>query len=98
MLQNLLRERVPIRDLEMIVETLGDWSPQTRDVAVLTEYVRNALRRTISSLAAELDADGRPRLFCVTMDPALEDVINVESLGLVDFAPVPTEPVVVGAA
>ena len=173
-LQNLLRERVPIRDLEMIVETLGDWSPQTRDVAVLTEYVRNALRRTISSLAAELDADGRPRLFCVTMDPALEDVINghidrgpagttlsmppatarrvanavskaaeplvgaghllvvltspsvraqvrqildahlsgpvvlsynevvpgldVESLGLVDFETVPTEPVVVGAA
>ncbi len=82
-LHGLLRERVPIRDLETIVETLGDWAPHTKDVAVLTEYVRNALRRTISDMYAETGDDGRPRLYCVTMDPALEDVIN----GYIDRGP-----------
>ena len=46
-LQNLLRERVPIRDLETVIETLGDWATRTKDLDVLTEYVRNGLRRTI---------------------------------------------------
>ncbi|MBL8990777.1 MAG: FHIPEP family type III secretion protein [Phycisphaerae bacterium] len=46
-LQALLRERVSIRDLETIVETLADWSSKTKDLDVLTEYVRNALRRSI---------------------------------------------------
>ncbi|MCP3905452.1 MAG: flagellar biosynthesis protein FlhA [Planctomycetes bacterium] len=82
-LQNLLRERVPIRDLETIVETLGDWATHTKDVAVLTEYVRNALRRTISAMHAEIDDGGRPRLFCVTLDPELEDVVN----GYIDRGP-----------
>jgi len=82
-LQNLLRERLPIRDLETILETLGDWAAHTKDIAVLTEYVRNALRRTISNMYAETGDDGRPRLYCVTMDPALEDVVN----GYIDRSP-----------
>ncbi len=82
-LQNLLQERVPIRDLETIVETLGDWAPHTKDVAVLTEYVRNSLRRTISTLWSETDDEGHARLYCVTMDPALEDVIG----GYIDRSP-----------
>lgn len=82
-LQNLLRERVPIRDLETILETLGDWAIHTRDVDVLTEYVRNALRRTISALYAETDERGRQRLYCITMDPAIEDVVN----GYIDRGP-----------
>jgi flagellar biosynthesis protein FlhA len=85
-LQNLLRERVPIRDLATIVETLGDWAPHSKDVAVLSEYVRNALRRTISSQYAETDERGRPRLYCITMDPAVEDVIN----GYIDRGPAGT--------
>ena len=82
-LQSLLRERVPIRDLATIVETLGDWAVHTKDAAVLTEYVRNALRRTISGMHASIDDQGKPRLFCVTMDPALEDVIS----GYIDRGP-----------
>ncbi|MCC7407136.1 MAG: flagellar biosynthesis protein FlhA [Phycisphaeraceae bacterium] len=84
-LQNLLRERVPIRDMEAIVETLGDWAPRTRDMEVLTEYVRNALRRTICNQYVQvvpvqpLDDDAPPtsaaRLYCVSLDPALEDRI-----------------------
>ncbi|NNM25968.1 MAG: FHIPEP family type III secretion protein, partial [Phycisphaerales bacterium] len=85
-LQNLLRERVPIRDLETILETLSDWATHTKDLAVLTEYVRNALRRTISNLHAEEDENGRPRLFCITVDPALEDTVN----GYIDRGPAGT--------
>ena len=49
-LQNLLREQVPIRDLLAIMETLADWAPVTKDLDLLTEYVRQALARTISKM------------------------------------------------
>ena len=71
-MQNLLRERVPVRDLETIVETLGDWSGRTKDLDVLTEYCRNALARTI----CKQYVDERDKLWCVTLDPALEDLIT----------------------
>ena len=71
-MQNLLRERVPVRDLETIIETLGDFASRTKDLDVLTEYVRNALARTI----CKQYVDERDRLWCVTLDPALEDLIN----------------------
>ncbi|MEM9063910.1 MAG: flagellar biosynthesis protein FlhA [Planctomycetota bacterium] len=77
-LQNLLAERVPIRDLETIVETLGDWKPRTDDVDVLTEYVRNGLRRTIclQYAAPKPEDPDIQRLVCVTLDPGLEDLIG----------------------
>jgi flagellar biosynthesis protein FlhA len=75
-LQSLLRERVPIRDMETILETLADWGTKTKDMDVLVEYVRNALRRTICSLYAMPDERGDLSLLCVTLDPALEDQIN----------------------
>ncbi|HYE62863.1 MAG TPA: flagellar biosynthesis protein FlhA [Phycisphaerales bacterium] len=75
-LQALLRERVPIRDLETILETLAEWGSKTRDVEVLTEYVRNALRRTICQQYSAPTERGVPRMVCVTLDPALEDQIN----------------------
>lgn len=82
-LQNLLNERVPVRDLETILETLADWAPHTRDTDVLTEYVRNALRRTISLMHAETDEEGQSKLWCVTTDPSVEDTIT----GYVDRGP-----------
>jgi flagellar biosynthesis protein FlhA len=75
-LQALLRERVAIRDLETILETLAEWIPHTKDHDVLVEYVRNGLRRSICMQYSEVDDRGRQRLRCVTMDPALEDVIS----------------------
>ncbi|MEM9347896.1 MAG: flagellar biosynthesis protein FlhA [Planctomycetota bacterium] len=85
-LQSLLRERVPARDLETIVETLGDWGNRTKDLDVLTEYVRNALRRTICAqytvqeqedpLAAPETAKMVDKLYCISLDPAIEDQIN----------------------
>ncbi|HKL41043.1 MAG TPA: flagellar biosynthesis protein FlhA [Clostridia bacterium] len=47
-LKNLLRERVSIRNLVRILETLADYGNQTGDVNVLTEYVRQGLSRQIS--------------------------------------------------
>jgi flagellar biosynthesis protein FlhA len=76
-LQALLRERVPVRDMETIVETLSEWATRTKDLDVLTEYVRNALRRTICSQYTEPDPEtGAGRVYCVTLDPATEDLIN----------------------
>lgn len=57
-LQGLLRERVPIRDLETVLETLADWAGKTKDLDVLTEYARNALRRTICQQYAVPVDDG----------------------------------------
>jgi len=82
-LQNLLRERVPIRDLEAILEALAEWAPKTKDPEVLTEYVRNALRRSICGQYASSRDGGKPKLVCVTIDPSLEDIIN----GYIDRAP-----------
>ncbi len=70
-LQNLLAERVSIRDLETILETLADYAPRTKDPEVLTEYVRNALARSISRQHRHTD----DRIHVVTLDPALEDFI-----------------------
>ena len=85
-LQALLRERVPIRDLESVVETLAEWGKKTKDPDVLVEYARHALRRTIShqhAVPSEVTPSQRPsktrsalRIICVTLDPALEDVVN----------------------
>jgi flagellar biosynthesis protein FlhA len=71
-MQNLLRERVPVRDLETIIETLGDFSTRTKDLDVLTEYTRNALARTI----CKQYVDEQDRVWCLTLDPALEEMIN----------------------
>jgi flagellar biosynthesis protein FlhA len=71
-LQNLLKEGVSIRDLGTILETLGDYAPRTKDPEVLTEYVRNALSRSISR--KHLDREGR--MYVITLDPKLEDVVK----------------------
>ena len=81
-LQNLLTERVPIRDMEAIVETLADWASKTKDLDVLTEYVRNALRRSICQQYGVVQdgsaggSGGRLKITCCTLDPAMEDLIN----------------------
>jgi flagellar biosynthesis protein FlhA len=70
-LQNMLRERVSIRDLETVLETLGDYGARTSDPDILTEYVRHNLSRAICE--QHRSSDGT--LHVVTLDPALEDRI-----------------------
>ncbi|MFW6170760.1 MAG: flagellar biosynthesis protein FlhA [Planctomycetota bacterium] len=70
-LQLLLREQVPIRQLGIILETLGDYAGRTKDPVWLTEYVRHRLARTLCTRYR----DSENRLFVVTLDPALEERI-----------------------
>jgi flagellar biosynthesis protein FlhA len=70
-LQNLLRERVPVRDLETILETLGDYSSRTHDAEQLTEHVRAGLARTI----CRQWADESDRLPCLMLEAQLEELI-----------------------
>jgi len=65
----LLREEVSIRQLGVILETLGDYAARTKDPVLLAEYVRNRLARSICTRYR--DAEGALRV--VTLDPALED-------------------------
>lgn len=71
-LQNLLRERVPINDLVTILETLLDYSPQIKDVEILTEYVRQALSRYITKQYSDTDGN----LSVITLDPAYERALS----------------------
>lgn len=70
-LQNLLREGVSIRDLLTILETLADFATTTRDTDILTEYVRQALKRAISArYFTQNDTNS-----VVTLDPKIEQEI-----------------------
>lgn len=70
-LQNLLRERVSVRDLLTIVETLADYAPLTKDHDLLTEYVRHKLARSI--LEPYIGQDGT--LQVITLSQEVEDVL-----------------------
>lgn len=72
-LQNLLREGIAIRDMVTILETLADYAATTRDTDVLTEYVRQALKRAISNKYFP----GGETTSVVTLDPRAEqDIMN----------------------
>nr|WP_263835687.1 flagellar biosynthesis protein FlhA [Salinibacter sp.] len=79
-LQRLLEERIPIRDLVTILETLADHASQTQTVEVLTEHCRAALAPTITREFS--GPEGRIKAF--VMDPALEQHLleTAESGGL----------------
>ncbi len=69
-LQNLLKEGIPIRNLITILETLADTAPVTKDVDFLTEYVREALARQISGMYRENGV-----LSVLTLDQQWEDTV-----------------------
>lgn len=70
-LQYLLDEKIPINDLATILETLADYGLVTKDTEMLTEYVRQALKRTI----ANKYADEEHRLNVIVVHPKIEDMI-----------------------
>ena len=70
-LQNLLKEGVSIRDLLTIFETLADYAPTTRDPDILTEYVRQSLKRAISGKFFPANETTS----VVTLDPKIEQEI-----------------------
>ncbi len=70
-LQNLLKEGISIRDLLTIFETLADYAATTRDTDILTEYVRQSLKRAISSKFFPANETTS----VVTLDPKLEQEV-----------------------
>lgn len=71
-LKNLLREQVSIRDVVSILEALADYARVTRDTDVLTEYVRQALRRHITKQYV----DDKGKLVVLTIEPGLEEKLR----------------------
>ncbi|WP_101909390.1 flagellar biosynthesis protein FlhA [Marasmitruncus massiliensis] len=67
---NLLRESIPVRDLETILETLADYGTTVKDSDMLTEYVRQSLKRTISHRFAEAG-----QLKVISLDANVENTI-----------------------
>lgn len=71
-LQNLLRERVSIKDMVTIMESLADNSRMTKDIETLTEYVRFALGRSICNPLIDEDR----KITVITLNPKIEDLIG----------------------
>lgn len=87
-LQHLLKERIPVRDLVAILEAAGDYAPTTKDPGTLGEFSRAALYRTITKLY--IDDEGK--LTVVTLSPQVERIImeNMQSTAhgvVVNLAP-----------
>ncbi|MBD3297687.1 MAG: flagellar biosynthesis protein FlhA [candidate division Zixibacteria bacterium] len=71
-LQNLLRERLPIKDLGTILETLNDYWSLTKDTDVLSEYARRSLKRSITNMYT----DDNGSVMAFTLDPAIEKLLS----------------------
>jgi flagellar biosynthesis protein FlhA len=89
-LANLLKERVSIRDLVTILETLGDYGKVTKDIDVLTEHVRRALGRQISH---QFRNPGQP-LTVLTFAPMVEERVQESLVHQDDGAFVGMEPTI----
>jgi len=74
-MQLLLRERVPVRDLEAVLESVADAAQRVRDPHGLAEAARMALRRTICQQHARADEHGRSVLACVVAGGALDALV-----------------------
>jgi flagellar biosynthesis protein FlhA len=70
-LQSLLLERIPIRDLATIVETVSDYYAATKEPDVLAEYARMALKRQITNIYK----DKNNQIHVFTIDPAIEQML-----------------------
>ncbi|OAT79923.1 flagellar biosynthesis protein FlhA [Desulfotomaculum copahuensis] len=80
-LQNLLRERVPLRDMVTILEALADGARLNRDADFLTDHVRGAMARTLSRLY--LTPEGKLAVFTLhpRLEKTLEDATQKTQLG-----------------
>jgi flagellar biosynthesis protein FlhA len=85
-LQNLLIEQIPIRDMLTILETLADWAPMIKDADALTEYVRQALARTITKLYQSPEGN----IPVITLDQNIEKTVAqaVQHTEQGDFLPI----------
>ena len=79
-LQNLLREQVPIRDGLSIVEALGEAAATTRNAVLLTEYVRQALRRTLVKPLVEANGELKAYFLDGSIEVTIEKAVEHSEL------------------
>jgi flagellar biosynthesis protein FlhA len=94
-LQNLLQERISIRDMLTIVESLADYAPLTKDSELLTEYVRHRLSR--SFISPHVGEDGVLRLITLAQeveDQLLKGVQKTEQGSYLSIDPKVAEPII----
>lgn len=82
-LQNLLKEQVPIRDLLTIIEAMADWAPSVKQLDLLTEYVRQALCRTITG--QYLTPEGEIVSICLGQNAERRIAENIQRTDQGDF-------------
>ena len=75
-LENLLQEGIPIKDMLTIVEALHNYAPNTKDPAVLTEYVRSALKRTITKTLLGQDNAVHPLMLGKNLETVIFNEYN----------------------
>ncbi|HBR31060.1 MAG TPA: flagellar biosynthesis protein FlhA [Clostridiales bacterium] len=75
---NLLSEQIPIRDLTTILETISEYAPTIKDLDILTEYVRQSLKRTITRMYVRDNT-----IKVITVNPDLENLLmnNIKKSG-----------------
>ncbi|PKK84413.1 MAG: flagellar biosynthesis protein FlhA [candidate division Zixibacteria bacterium HGW-Zixibacteria-1] len=71
-LQTLLSERIPIRDMATIMETITDIYPGTKETDVLAEYVRMSMKRQITEMYKDKDN----KIYVFTIDPSVEQMLT----------------------
>jgi flagellar biosynthesis protein FlhA len=79
-LQNLVRERISVRDFLTIMEALADYGTYTKDPDILTEYVRQRLGRALTKALETPDQ----KIIVYTLDPFIEDLLK-DSLQKTDY-------------
>jgi flagellar biosynthesis protein FlhA len=75
-LENLLQEGVPIKDMLTIVEALHNYAPNTKDPTLLTEYVRSALKRTITKTLLGQDNAVHPLMLGKNLETVIFNEYN----------------------
>jgi flagellar biosynthesis protein FlhA len=87
-LQNLLRERVSIRDAASILEALGEAAPITKNTVLLTEYVRQAIRRQVVKPLLDTAGDLPAYLLDQNLEQAIESAVeHTENSSHVNLSP-----------
>ena len=87
-LQNLLRERVSIRDAVSILEALGEAAPITKNTVLLTEYVRQAIRRQVVKPLLETSGDLSAHFLDQALEQSIESAVeHTENSSHVNLSP-----------
>ena len=97
-LENLLNESIPIKDMLTIIETLLDYGTSIKDPLLLTEYVRSALKRTITKTI--LDADGSVKVITLGKNfesAMLNEYKKAKELGVYSAIEQPVYQKIIGA-